>query len=108
MLGICVGMQAFCQIGLEMGQHKGLGLFSGQVLRFPESTGFKIPHTGWNQLHFKADSSLWNGLQPKDYAYFNHSYYCLISEPSEIIATTDYILNFASAIQKENPEINPG
>lgn len=102
LLGICVGMQAFCQIGLEMGQHQGLGLLSGQVLRFPESADHKIPHTGWNQLHFQASSILWNGLQPEDYAYFNHSYYCSIDEESDIIATTDYILNFASAIQIEN------
>jgi glutamine amidotransferase len=102
LLGICVGMQAFFQIGLEMGQHKGLGLISGQVVRFPDQTDLKIPHTGWNQLRFQADSILWKSLHTEDYAYFNHSYYCSVVEQPDIISTTDYILQFASAIQKEN------
>ncbi len=61
LLGICVGMQALFEVGEEMGEHKGLGLLSGQVARFAESLSVKIPHTGWNQLEVQDDSSLFNG-----------------------------------------------
>ena len=49
LLGICVGMQAFFEVGEEMGEHKGLGLLAGVVKRFPESLAVKVPHTGWKR-----------------------------------------------------------
>ncbi len=102
LLGICVGMQALFQIGEEMGAREGLGLVSGRVVRFPDQIDLKIPHTGWNQLHFQADNILWRGLVSGDFAYFNHSYYCMPTEQKDIIATTDYAVRFASAVHKEN------
>src|SRR5574342_79175 len=53
LLGICVGMQALFEVGEEMGEHKGLGLLTGKVVRFAESLPVKIPHTGWNQVETK-------------------------------------------------------
>src|SRR5512140_435129 len=50
LLGICVGMQALFEVGEEMGEHAGLGLLRGRVVRFAESLPVKIPHTGWNQV----------------------------------------------------------
>jgi imidazole glycerol-phosphate synthase subunit HisH len=102
LLGICVGMQSFFDIGEEMGEHKGLGLLHGRVVRFPDQAGLKIPHTGWNQLYLMNVSPLWQGLTQGDFAYFNHSYYCAPDIPQNIIASTDYGVQFTSAVQYEN------
>jgi glutamine amidotransferase len=100
LLGICVGMQALFEVGEEMGEHPGLGLMPGRVLRFPESPGVKIPHTGWNQVDVKKDASLFTGILSGAYVYFNHSYYCQPGEASDISAITDYGLSFACAVER--------
>ncbi|MEA4909747.1 MAG: imidazole glycerol phosphate synthase subunit HisH [Chloroflexi bacterium] len=102
LLGICVGMQAFFQVGEEMGTHAGLGLLPGKVQRFPEFKELKVPQTGWNELHFPSASPLFSELPEGAYAYFNHSYYCVPADPSDIIATTDYGLEYACAVQRNN------
>ena len=102
LLGICVGMQALFEIGEEMGTHAGLGLLMGKVVRFAESLSVKIPHTGWNQVEVKKEAQLFNEIKAGAYVYFNHSYYCQAWNSSDIIATTDYGLTFASAVQREN------
>jgi len=102
LLGICVGMQAFLEIGKEMGEHQGLGLVPGQVIRFPEFKELKVPHTGWNQLVQQRDSQLFENLQDGAYAYFNHSYYCELQDADDALSLTDYGLTFASAIQRGN------
>jgi len=102
LLGICVGMQALFEVGEEMGEHPGLGLLPGRVLRFPESLGVKIPHTGWNQVEPSKDASLFAGVPSGAYVYFNHSYYCQPSEPSDISAVTAYERSYACAIERGN------
>jgi imidazole glycerol-phosphate synthase subunit HisH len=102
LLGICVGMQALFEIGEEMGTHAGLGLLAGKVVRFAESISVKIPHTGWNQVEVKKEAPLFNEIMAGAYVYFNHSYYCQAWNSSDIIATTDYGLTFACAVQREN------
>jgi glutamine amidotransferase len=102
LLGICVGMQAFFDMGEEMGEHEGLGLLRGRVIRFPDQKGLKIPHTGWNQLYLLNVSPLWQGLEPGDFAYFNHSYHCAPENSQDTIAATDYGVQFASAVQHGN------
>ncbi len=102
LLGICVGMQALFEVGLEMGEHKGLGLLEGEVERFPESISLKVPHTGWNQLWPTVPSPLLEDIDPGAYAYFNHSYYCSTDDPSPVISYTDYGFRFPSAIQRDN------
>lgn len=107
LLGICVGMQAFFTLSEEMGRHPGLDLLPGRVVRFPENAALqdaprlKVPHTGWNQLDF-ADGPMWSGLLPGAYAYFNHSYYCVPAETTDVSAWTDYGLRFAGAVHREN------
>ena len=61
-LGICVGMQAFFDVGEELGQHAGLGLLRGKVVRFEPSKSVKIPHTGWNQIQTKKETLLFKGI----------------------------------------------
>jgi len=72
------------------------------VLRFPESLGVKIPHTGWNQVELSKDASLFAGVPSGAYVYFNHSYYCQPGEPSDVSAVTNYGLSYACAIEREN------
>lgn len=101
LLGICVGMQALFEIGEEMGEHKGLGLLKGSVVRFADSLSVKIPHTGWNQLEVRNEASLFGGIDSGAYVYFNHSYYCQPRESSDVIATTEYGVKYACAVRRE-------
>jgi len=102
LLGICVGMQALFEVGEEMGEHPGLGLLPGRVLRFPNSLEVKIPHTGWNQVEVSQDASLFAGLPSGSYVYFNHSYYCQPGESSDVSARTEYGLSYACAVERGN------
>ncbi len=102
MLGICVGMQALFDRSQELGDHPGLGLLPGQVECFPPFRDLKVPHTGWNQLWPQRQSPLFHSLQPGDYAYFNHSYYCRPEQSGDTLLLTDYGLSFASAVGRDN------
>ena len=108
LLGICVGMQALFNVGEELGEHAGLGLLKGKVVKFAESFAVKIPHTGWNQLEVtrrglrQKETLLLNKVDDGAYVYFNHSYYCQPENPEDILATTDYGLKLACAVQYEN------
>lgn len=102
LLGICVGMQALFDIGEEMGMHKGMGLLPGRVLRFADSPGIKIPHTGWNQVEVQHEATMFANIASGSYVYFNHSYYCQPDEPSDISAITDYGLKYACAVERAN------
>ena len=102
LLGICVGMQALFELGEELGEHTGLGLLAGRVVRFADSLRVKVPHTGWNQLELQNNAFLLRGIDNGSYVYFNHSYYCQVSNRSDVIAMTDYGLRYACAVQREN------
>ena len=102
MLGICVGMQAFFELGEEKGQHKGLGLLPGVVKRFPDFTDRKVPHTGWNQLWTQKESPLFDGIPTGAHAYFNHSFYCAPANHEDTCTLTDYGIDFSSAVAHEN------
>ncbi|MHC1782196.1 MAG: imidazole glycerol phosphate synthase subunit HisH [Anaerolineaceae bacterium] len=103
LLGICVGMQALFEVGEEMGEHAGLGLLSGRVAPFSSEMGLKIPHTGWNQLNpHNGGGPLFKSLLDGEYAYFNHSYYCLPAQSGDACALTDYGIDFASMVARDN------
>ena len=101
-LGICVGMQMLFEVGEEMGEHEGLGIMGGRVVRFPECHQRKVPHMGWNQLDVKTESKLTANLGKRDYVYFVHSYYCVPTDPEVIVASVDYGIAFAAAVQQGN------
>lgn len=101
-LGICVGMQMLFDVGEEMGEHAGLGILGGRVIRFPQFADRKVPHMGWNQLNFRRESELLNGLGEENYVYFVHSYYCAPSDCDTVVASVDYGLEFAAFVQQGN------
>ncbi|MCR2803934.1 imidazole glycerol phosphate synthase subunit HisH [Paenibacillus soyae] len=87
-LGICLGMQLLFSESTEYGQHEGLNLLPGKVIRF--SGDFKIPHMGWNKLSFlQADSPLFAGLD-EGHVYFVHSFHAKVELESDLLAVTDY------------------
>ena len=101
LIGICLGMQYLFETSEEMGQHSGLGLLPGRVVRFPVD-GPKVPHIGWNQLHVQRQHPLLSGVASGAYAYFVHSYYVEAGCADDVIATTDYGLDFVSVVAREN------
>ncbi|MCQ3932539.1 MAG: imidazole glycerol phosphate synthase subunit HisH [Chloroflexi bacterium] len=101
LLGICLGMQYLFEASEEMGVHQGLGLLPGRVVKFPPN-GPLVPHIGWNQLHIRQSNPLLRGVNEGDYAYFVHSYYVEAADPNDILASTDYGLNYASVVGRNN------
>ena len=99
-LGICLGLQLLFEVSEEMGEHRGLGILAGHVRRFPK--GLKVPHMGWNQIHQVKDTPLWRGLPDDSYAYFVHSYFVDPEDASVTAATTDYGIEYTSAIARDN------
>lgn len=100
LLGICLGMQLLFEVSYEHGVHPGLGLLPGEVRQF-ESNELKVPQTGWNQIRPERESLLLKGLAAHSYAYFNHSYYCQPAEASDILASSEYGVNYASVVGRE-------
>lgn len=95
-LGICLGMQLLCNY-TEEGNTKGLGIFNTHVKRFTNEV--KVPQMGWNVIK-ELKSDLFKGLKENEYMYLVHSYYA--EHCVETIATTDYGINYASALQHNN------
>ena len=85
-----------------MGDHEGLGLLKGTVVKFADTLSVKIPHTGWNQLTVKKDAALFNQIQDGAYVYFNHSYYCRAENFSDVMAEVEYGIRYACAVRREN------
>ncbi len=99
LLGICLGMQMFFEKSYEYGEHKGLAILQGEIVKLPE--GVKIPHMGWNSLNIKKKNPLFEGLSQEPYVYFVHSYH-LNTEADIVSATTYYGKEIQVAAQKEN------
>jgi len=97
-LGICLGMQLLFFLS-EEGNTECLNVIEGKVKRF--NNKLKVPQIGWNQVKQKP-SKLFLGIKDKSYFYFVHSYYCQASEKKIIIGSTEYGINFTSAIEDKN------
>ena len=102
-MGICLGMQLLFEKSLEYGEHEGLGLLKGSVVpmegTIPEN--LKIPHIGWNALHFARSSGLFKYINENDCVYFVHSYYATDCGDS-VIATTEYGREMTAAVELGN------
>ena len=101
-LGICLGLQLLFDVSYEDGEHKGLGVIPGKVVRFDPPPEVKVPHMGWNQLRFVGRAPIFAGLSDGAHVYFVHSYYVVPSDPQVIAAQTDYPEPFTSAVWRGN------
>ena len=103
LMGICLGMQMLFEKSFEYGEHRGLGLLKGKVTPMQNDIpdGLKIPHIGWNALHFTKPHFLFRYCKEKDFVYFVHSYFATDCEDS-LIATTEYGKALTAAVAKEN------
>ncbi len=101
LLGVCLGMQMLFTESHEFGTHKGLGLIEGKVVYIDLPKEYKIPHIGWNALHFKKQSPILKYINENDYVYFVHSYHAVDCENS-LVATTDYGKELTAIVQKDN------
>lgn len=98
-LGICIGQQLMCRHSQE-GDIDCLGIFDADVQKFkPEKHEFKVPHMGWNTLT-QISSPLFKGIKEEAFVYFVHSFHVPIC--SHTVATTEYIVPFSAALQKDN------
>jgi glutamine amidotransferase len=101
-LGICLGLQMLFTKSYEDGEYEGLNLFPGEVVRFPNVPGLKVPHMGWNQLRIRRPSALFKDVPDGSSVYFVHSYYAAPKNAGLVAAETDYPEPFASAVWHEN------
>ena len=103
MLGICLGMQLLFESSCEFGEHKGLGLIDGHIVKFDKSKmhdDTKVPHMGWNVIKTKDEHTLFEGLEDP-YLYFVHSFHVETDEKN-VIGKTEYGYEFVSAVHKDN------
>jgi glutamine amidotransferase len=106
LMGICLGMQLLFQESYEYGHHEGLGLIEGKVVSMEPvvPAGYKVPHIGWNALHFpegKPKSPVFEDIDEGNFVYFVHTYYATDCDDS-VIATTDYGVPLTAAVARDN------
>ena len=111
-LGICVGMQLMAACGMEHGETAGFGWIPGRVVKItPDDPRLKIPHMGWNTLHWQEKHPLLTSLdqgrpdQTGDqgvHAYFVHSYHLVPDNPAHVLATTDYGMPITAMAGRDN------
>tara|TARA_Y100000389_G_scaffold8067_1_gene7680 strand:- start:168 stop:764 length:597 start_codon:yes stop_codon:yes gene_type:complete len=103
LLGICVGLQMFADIGYEEKETKGLGWISGKVSKIDnQNRKYKLPHIGWNEISIVKDSKIFKDIENNSHMYFVHSYEFIPDDKNVISATTDYSSNIVCSIEKEN------
>ena len=103
LLGICVGLQMFADVGYEETETRGLGWVPGKVSKIDNQDGkYKLPHIGWNQISLVKDSRIFKDIENNSHMYFVHSYEFIPEDKSVISATTDYSSNIVCSVEKEN------
>ena len=103
LLGICVGLQMFADIGYEESETKGLGWIAGKVSKINNQEGkYKLPHIGWNEIKVVKSSKIFKGIENKAHMYFVHSYEFIPKDKNVISATTDYSSKIVCSVEKEN------
>ena len=103
LLGICVGLQMFADIGFEEKETKGLGWISGKVSKINNQNGkFKLPHIGWNEIEIQKESKIFKDIKNKSHMYFVHSYEFIPEDKSVISATVDYSTKIVCSVEKGN------
>jgi len=103
LLGICVGLQMFADVGYEEVETKGLGWIKGKVSKIDNQNGkFKLPHIGWNEIEILKESKIYKDIKNKSHMYFVHSYEFIPQDKSVISATTDYSSKIVCSVEREN------
>ena len=103
LLGICVGLQMFADIGYEETQTKGLSWISGKVSKIDNQKGkYKLPHIGWNEINIVKESKIFKNIENKSHMYFVHSYEFIPDDKSVISSATNYSSNIVCSVEKEN------
>lgn len=100
LLGLCLGLQLLFSESEEFGRHVGLNFIPGKVRRLP--AGVKVPHIGWNQLHFMRSDPLLRGVEEGSFVYFVHSYYAAPQYQDDVLATSDYGIEFTAITNRGN------
>ena len=102
-LGICVGLQMFADVGYEEIETKGLGWISGKVSKIDNQNGkYKLPHIGWNQINILKDSKIFKDIENNSHMYFVHSYEFVPNDKSVVSATTNYSSDIVCSVEQEN------
>lgn len=101
-LGICLGLQLLFESSEETPGVDGLGILKGKIVKIPENGELKIPHMGWNSLHFQNDGRLFKKLPKDSYVYFVHSYYLQAEDENIVKATTEYSTCIHASVEKDN------
>ena len=103
LLGICVGLQMFGDVGYEESETKGLGWIPGKVTKIDNKDGkFKLPHIGWNEIEIIKESKILKNIKNKSHMYFVHSYEFVPEDKSVVSATTEYASKIICSIEKDN------
>ena len=103
LLGICVGLQMFADVGYEEVETKGLGWISGKVSKIDNHNGkYKLPHIGWNQIYILKESKIFKDIKNNSHMYFVHSYEFVPEDKNVVSATTEYSTNIVCSVEKEN------
>ena len=100
LLGLCLGLQLLFSESEEFGRTEGFDFIPGKVRRLPDR--MLVPHIGWNQLHLQRSDPLLEGIGEDSFVYFVHSYYADPEDPRDILATTDYDIEFPSIARRGN------
>jgi len=101
-LGICLGLQMLFDVSYEGGEHEGLGVLPGKVVRFELPNGYKVPHMGWNQAQFVNKPPIFNGIDEGTYFYFVHSYYVVPTHQDVTAIQADYGGPFCACVWRDN------
>jgi glutamine amidotransferase len=101
-LGVCLGLQLLFDSSEEDGEHAGLGLLKGRVVRFSARAGVKVPHMGWNTLRIRRPAPLLAGLGPSPSVYFVHSYHARPDNSDDVAAQADYPDPFPAVVWRDN------
>lgn len=101
-LGICLGLQLLFTKSYEDGEYEGLNVLAGEVVRFKDVPGLKVPHMGWNQLRIRRRAPELTDVAESAAVYFVHSYYVVPRDPTLVATETDYPTPFTSAVWQDN------
>ena len=103
LLGICVGLQMFADVGYEESETKGLGWISGKVSKIDnQNRKYKLPHIGWNQIKILKGNKIFKDIKNNSHMYFVHSYELVPNDKSVVSATTEYSTDIVCSVEKEN------